>query len=240
MPGLYMSTIEKDIETFRLAFADPAFCPDEIKFYPTAIIPNTQLFNLYKQGKYKTLTIKENTLIIKKVLKDFIPPYTRIKRLIRDIPAEETVGTEYVTNLRQLVENDLQTELKNMDDQGRMEYFQRLYPNLIEVADREELYRHCEELRNQTSGDEAIQNNNTKTLILSGTKLNLSDYRNFVSFDTRSREIRNNLKSEEVFPIIRCYPTTNGLQLFISFEDELGYLYGFTRLQISYPPSPSE
>ncbi len=47
---------------------------------------------------------------------NFIPPYTRIKRLIRDIPAEETVATDYVTNLRQLVENELQTELKSMDD----------------------------------------------------------------------------------------------------------------------------
>lgn len=166
MPGLYTSTIEKDIETFRLAFADQAFCPDEIKFYPTAIIPNTQLFNLYKQGKYKTLTMEENKHIIKKVLKDYIPPYTRIKRLIRDIPAEETVGTEYVTNLRQLVENELQTELKHMDDYGRTEYFARLYPNLLVVKDKNELCRHCEKLRNQTSDDEAIQINNTKTFIL--------------------------------------------------------------------------
>jgi hypothetical protein len=102
----------------------------------------------------------------------------------------------------------------------------------VEVKDKNELCRHCEELRNQTSGDEAIQINNTKTFIPSGTKLNLSEYRNFVSFDTRSREIRNNLKSEEAFPTVRCYPTTNGLQLFISFEDEFGYLYGFTRLQL--------
>ena len=261
MPGLYMSTIEKDIETFRIAFADPAFCPDEIKFYPTAIIPNTQLFNLYKQWKYKTLTMEENKLIIKKVLKDYIPPYTRIKRLIRDIPAEETVGTEYVTNLRQLVENELQTELKSMDDKWRTEYFSRLYPNLIEVADKKELLEHIEVIvgtdnirppysdsiheinpwtviqseggntqYSEVEGSHPVHE--TKTFIISGTKLNLSEYRNFVSFDTRSREIRNNLKSEDVFPIIRCYPTTNGLQLFISFEDEFGYLYGFTRLQL--------
>lgn len=48
MPGLYQSTTEKDIDTFRLGFQDPAFCPDEIKFYPTAVIPNTPLFDLYK------------------------------------------------------------------------------------------------------------------------------------------------------------------------------------------------
>jgi len=35
--------------------------------------------------------------------------------------------------------------------------------------------------------------------------------------------------------MVRCYHTTNGLQCFISFEDELGYLYGFTRLQLGAP-----
>ncbi len=49
MPGLYKSNKQKDIDTFRIAFEDPAFRPDELKFYPTAIIPNTELFNLYKR-----------------------------------------------------------------------------------------------------------------------------------------------------------------------------------------------
>jgi elongator complex protein 3 len=141
MPGLYGSTIEKDIETFRIAFDDPAFCPDEIKFYPTAVIPNTELFNLYQKGEYKPLTMEENKMIIKKVLKEYIPPYTRIKRLIRDIPAEETVGTEYVTNLRQLVENELFVEAKERTEANRSEYYSKLYPNLVEVADREDLYQ---------------------------------------------------------------------------------------------------
>lgn len=48
MPGLYQSTIEKDIETFRLAWASPRIKSDELKFYPTAVIPNTELYNLYK------------------------------------------------------------------------------------------------------------------------------------------------------------------------------------------------
>lgn len=234
MPGLYKSTIEKDIETFRIAFADPAFCPDELKFYPTAVIPNTELFNLYKKWEYKTLTMEENKMIIKKVLKEYIPPYTRIKRLIRDIPAEETVWTEYVTNLRQLVENELQKEVKWFSDEERTKYYNKLYPNLQEVRNKEDLQDSIKKLLKtyQSSNLVTSQPSNLVTFISSGTKLNLSDYRNFVSFDTRSREIRNNLKSTEVFPIVRCYPTTNGLQLFISFEDELGYLYGFTRLQL--------
>jgi histone acetyltransferase (RNA polymerase elongator complex component) len=39
MPGLYGSSIEKDIQTFREVYSDPYLKPDEIKFYPTSVIP---------------------------------------------------------------------------------------------------------------------------------------------------------------------------------------------------------
>ena len=55
-----------------------------------------------------------------------------------------------------------------------------------------------------------------------------------MSLDTRSREIRNKDKGtrdkEQVNLIIRKYLSSGGVEYFISFEDELGYLYGFTRL----------
>jgi ELP3 family radical SAM enzyme/protein acetyltransferase len=239
MPGLYKSTTQKDIDTFRIAFQDPAFCPDELKFYPTAVIPNTELFNLYAKGEFKPLSLEENKHIIKTVLKNYIPPYTRIKRLIRDIPAEETVGSHYVTNLRQLVENELEQEIKNKDVETRKEYYRKMYGDLMEVEDNDELLKEIlsykEKNREQETGNGERE---LKTFIPKGVKLNLSDYRNFVCFDTRSREIRtakpvdsDNIRLE-LFPIIRSYPTTNGLQLFISFEDNLGYLYGFIRLQL--------
>lgn len=239
MPGLYWSSREKDVETFRLVFCDPAFRPDEIKFYPTAIIPNTELYTLYKQGKYTALTLEQNKSIIKEVLINHIPPYTRIKRLIRDIPAEETVGTHYVTNLRQLVEWELEKEIKEYDNQKRSEYYTKLYPNIIHVDSQDQLIDTIGTLWNQkvnqplfhtshvveTHWTQAIQ-----TFVPHDVVLNTMDHRNFVCFDTRSREIRNNTPSATVFPVIRVYSSTNGLELFMSFEDELWYLYGFTRL----------
>jgi elongator complex protein 3 len=39
MPGLYGSTREKDIQTFRDLFTDPFLKPDEVKIYPTSVIP---------------------------------------------------------------------------------------------------------------------------------------------------------------------------------------------------------
>lgn len=47
MPGLYGSNVQKDIETFREIYADENLRPDEIKFYPTSVIPNTELYTLY-------------------------------------------------------------------------------------------------------------------------------------------------------------------------------------------------
>lgn len=48
MPGLYTSTPAMDMETFSIAFSHPAIKSDEMKFYPTAVIPNTPLYDLWK------------------------------------------------------------------------------------------------------------------------------------------------------------------------------------------------
>jgi elongator complex protein 3 len=53
------------------------------------VIPNTELYDLYKAGKYKPLTTDVIQKLIKETFQNIIPPYTRIKRLIRDIPATE-------------------------------------------------------------------------------------------------------------------------------------------------------
>jgi elongator complex protein 3 len=92
MPGLYGSTYAKDLATFKNLYIDPFFKPDEIKFYPTSVIPNTQLCKLYKQGKYKPLETEDIKKLIRQTFLHVIPPYTRIKRLIRDIPANEIIA----------------------------------------------------------------------------------------------------------------------------------------------------
>lgn len=102
MPGLYTSTVEKDIDTFRQIYDDPWIKPDEIKFYPTSVIPNTILYELYAKGEYKPLETKDIIHIIKEVRSKYIPPYTRIKRLIRDIPSTEIIAGSNITNLNQL------------------------------------------------------------------------------------------------------------------------------------------
>ncbi|EKD24677.1 MAG: hypothetical protein ACD_80C00174G0027 [uncultured bacterium (gcode 4)] len=231
MPGLYGSDYEKDLKTFKDLYSDPFFKPDEIKFYPTSVIPNTQLHELYKQGKYKPLETEDIKKLIREVFMDVIPPYTRIKRLIRDIPANEIVAGSTITNLSQLMHNQLLQEQKSKPS-ARKKFYQRLYwkyslYSSIQKALKDELTKHIK------------KNENIQTYII-GKEPDLKSFRNFVSLDTRSREIRNKietLKDGKVEKwknianlIIRKYQSSGGVEYFISFEDELGYLYGFTRL----------
>ncbi len=105
MPNLYLSTPKEDIRGYKELFTTP-YHPDEMKIYPTSVIPNTELFDLYKKGKYKPYT--EETLV--EVVSECIastPRYCRLSRVIRDIPSQEIVAGNKKTNLRQIVEKYL-------------------------------------------------------------------------------------------------------------------------------------
>jgi elongator complex protein 3 len=76
----------------------------------------------------------------------------------------------------------------------------------------------------------AVQSDEIKTFILWKSP-DTTSYRNFVSLDTRSREVRNKKeKTKELNLVIRKYLSSVWEEYFISYEDELGYLYWFTRL----------
>jgi elongator complex protein 3 len=90
------------------------------------VIPNTQLCKLYKQGKYKPLETKDIQKLIRQTFLNVIPPYTRIKRLIRDIPATEIIAGSTITNLSQLMHTQLQKE-QNSKKSERKNFYSRLY-----------------------------------------------------------------------------------------------------------------
>ena len=245
MPGLYGSNPEMDIQTFRDIYADPWLQPDEIKFYPTSVIPNTELYTLYLQGKYQPITTEKISHIIKTTFREIIPPYTRIKRLIRDIPATEIAAGSNVTNLSQLMHESLLKEYKKADSVFLSDFYKRLYPNLKCFNDQEAFYaelkvlvtenqQQLHQLPSQEQWDinffsypEEVR---AQSLIL-GEKPDFEKYRHFVSLDTRSREMRNKTEeTQHLNLVVRSYLSSVGNEFFISFEDELGYLYGFTRL----------
>lgn len=112
MLNLYKSSPEKDVESFKKIFYDDKYCPDHLKIYPLALVKNCELYQKYLQGDFKPYSEKVLINTISKI-KNFIPIYCRVERVIRDIPAEKIIcGGAKTSNLRQnihqyMVENNL-------------------------------------------------------------------------------------------------------------------------------------
>ncbi len=106
MPNLLGSTIEKDLSMFRAIFSDSRFCPDQIKLYPCVVTEYSELTEIWKRGEYQPYTDEELTELIV-AMKQFVPPWVRIIRIIRDIPKESILGGSTTSNLRQVIEQRL-------------------------------------------------------------------------------------------------------------------------------------
>jgi elongator complex protein 3 len=106
MPNLYGATSAKDRADFARFFNDPAIRPDELKIYPCSLIAGTELYKRYLAGDYHPYTEAELVALLADV-KPAIPPYTRVNRLFRDIPAHHIQAGVKASNLRQVVHEEL-------------------------------------------------------------------------------------------------------------------------------------
>jgi elongator complex protein 3 len=102
MPGLPGADVEKDLEMFKEIFDNPVFRPDQLKIYPCVVVKESELYKWWKEGRYEPYTDEELINLLVKV-KSFIPPYVRISRLFRDIPATRIEAGCRMSNLRQVV-----------------------------------------------------------------------------------------------------------------------------------------
>ncbi len=107
MPNLYGATLETDRAHFDRFFADLAIRPDELKIYPCSVIGGTELFALYEQGQYQPYTEAELVQLLADI-KPGLPPYVRVNRLFRDIPAHHIAAGVTTSNLREVVQAELQ------------------------------------------------------------------------------------------------------------------------------------
>jgi len=107
MLGLPGSTKKKDIEMFRILFEDEDLRPDGLKIYPTAVLPNTKLFDMWKSGKYNPTNEKYIIDVLTEAKAKYIPPYVRIKRIMRDIPSTKISAGYERLNLREIIQNKL-------------------------------------------------------------------------------------------------------------------------------------
>lgn len=102
MPGLPGSSISKDLESFRILFENSDFRPDMLKIYPTLVIKNTGLYELYKKGKYSSYSVDDFVNILFEVKKN-IPTWVRIMRIQREIETTDIVEGNKQGNIRQLI-----------------------------------------------------------------------------------------------------------------------------------------
>lgn len=102
MPGLYGSTPEKDLLMLREIFENADYKPDFVKIYPCQVLPNSLLADWWKAGKFEPLHDVELIKLLLK-MKKLVPEWTRIMRLLRDIPVGNILSGAKFSNLRQII-----------------------------------------------------------------------------------------------------------------------------------------
>ncbi|MCB1037339.1 MAG: tRNA uridine(34) 5-carboxymethylaminomethyl modification radical SAM/GNAT enzyme Elp3, partial [Acidobacteria bacterium] len=107
MPNLYGSDPSADLADFERIFEDPAFRPDELKIYPTSLVDTAELMAYYRDGRWRPYREDELLEVLVGCL-ERVPPFCRLTRIIRDIPSQDIVVGNKLTNFRQLAERALE------------------------------------------------------------------------------------------------------------------------------------
>ncbi len=106
MPNLLGATPESDLEDFARLWDDRGVRPDELKIYPCAVVPGTELYRRFVRGEYAPYP--DDVLVDLLVrCKALVPPYCRVTRLMRDIPVHHITAGCKNTNLRQTVRRSM-------------------------------------------------------------------------------------------------------------------------------------
>lgn len=101
MPGLPGSDMDRDLDSFRLLFEDPAYRPDFLKIYPTLVLEGTALHEMWAHGRYTPLSTEDAVELVARV-KAIVPRWCRIQRVQREIGAPEIRGGPNKGDLRVL------------------------------------------------------------------------------------------------------------------------------------------
>lgn len=106
MPGLPASSLERDLEGFGALFNDPRFKPDMLKIYPCLVLRGTKLHESWRRGEYSPLSNEAAAELVAEI-KRITPPWVRIMRVQRDIPANLIEAGVTAGNLRELARKKL-------------------------------------------------------------------------------------------------------------------------------------
>lgn len=97
LPGMDPAS---DLSDFDRLWDEPDFRPDLLKVYPTLVLPGTPLFDDWKAGSYNPYDTATAAELIAR-MKARLPPWVRIQRIQRDIPARLIAAGVRASNLRE-------------------------------------------------------------------------------------------------------------------------------------------
>jgi len=106
MLGLPGGDRDRDLDAFREIFQNPDFRPDTLKIYPCLVTPGTALYEDWRKGDYSPYSTEEAAQLIVEI-KRLIPPWVRVNRIQREIPADGIADGVKHGNLRQMVQQEL-------------------------------------------------------------------------------------------------------------------------------------
>ena len=201
MPGLPGSDKKKDISFVRKLFSNPDFRPDMLKIYPTLVIPGTGLEKLAESGDYRPYSTEEAADVISEFYR-YIPPYVRVMRIQRDIPAAKISDGVKKSNLRELVEQRLREK--------------HIIPNEIR-------YREIGLQRRNNKNSDNNKTNKTNCLARVSYSDALSDFGVIGGSGTAVAGF--GLKRLD-------YEASGGKEVFISYENDGNLIAGFIRLRL--------
>ena len=111
MPNLPESTPEMDVKMFKDLYNSKNFHPDMMKIYPCMILKSSLLYKMFVKKENKDGTDFNyqpyNDELLVRVLADCereVKNYTRLIRIIRDIPATYILASSKKSNMREMVD----------------------------------------------------------------------------------------------------------------------------------------
>ncbi|PSP83437.1 tRNA uridine(34) 5-carboxymethylaminomethyl modification radical SAM/GNAT enzyme Elp3 [Halobacteriales archaeon QS_1_68_17] len=138
MPGQPGMSERMCVEDFRRLFERPEWRPDYLKIYPTLIVEGTATYDMWRCDEFEPLSSDRAAELVAEI-KSMIPPYTRLQRVQRDIPADFIEAGVRKSNLRQLARQRMAEHGwtcdcircrevgMNDEDPGRMELLTHTY-----------------------------------------------------------------------------------------------------------------
>ena len=115
MLNLYLATGDSDRADYRTLVDDPRFSPDEVKLYPCSLIAGTGLEAHYQNGTWQPYDEQQ---LIDILVADVLatPAFIRISRMIRDFTADDILVGNRKTNLRQMVERQIEQSAQTVQE----------------------------------------------------------------------------------------------------------------------------